>query len=163
MKGRSENFNSNESNRNEDSRENKELFSEYTTPRKLVVKSWRIGVMYRLYQLIAIPYALLYVAWSGGHQETDTILSSVTTKVKASLITNTTELGEQVWDVADYIIPAQEDGSFFLMTNMVITPNQTQSTCPEYPTPKTICTSDMNCTKGFKDHQGTVRLNLYTK
>ncbi|XP_052406623.1 P2X purinoceptor 4 isoform X2 [Carassius gibelio] len=108
----------------------KNFFSEYTTPQKLVVKSSKIGVLYRLYQLTAIPYALWYVALIGGHQETDTILSSVTTKVKGIALTNTTELGEQIWDVADYIIPAQ------------------------YPTPKSICTSDMNCTKGFKDLQG---------
>lgn len=42
-----------------------------------------------------------------GYQDTDTVLSSVTTKVKGIALTNTTELGERVWDVADYIIPPQ--------------------------------------------------------
>ncbi|XDV31579.1 hypothetical protein PO909_002566 [Leuciscus waleckii] len=48
----------------------------------------------------------------------------------------------------------QEDNSFFMMTNMILTPNQTLSKCAEYPTLKSICTSDMNCTKGFKDARG---------
>lgn len=42
-----------------------------------------------------------------GYQDTDTVLSSVTTKVKGIALTNTTELGERIWDVADYIIPPQ--------------------------------------------------------
>ncbi|XP_067307608.1 P2X purinoceptor 4a-like isoform X2 [Pseudorasbora parva] len=129
-------------------------FFEYSTPRILVVKSRHIGVMHRLYQIIVILYILWYVILRRGHQDTDTVLSSVTTKVKGIALTNTTELGEQIWDVADYIIPPQEDGSFFLMTNMIITPNQTQSKCAEYPTLKSICTSDMNCTKGLTYAKG---------
>lgn len=42
-----------------------------------------------------------------GYQDTDTVLSSVTTKVKGIALTNTSELGERIWDVADYIIPPQ--------------------------------------------------------
>lgn len=42
-----------------------------------------------------------------GYQDTDTVLSSVSTKVKGIALTNTTELGERIWDVADYIIPPQ--------------------------------------------------------
>ncbi|RXN07823.1 P2X purinoceptor 4 [Labeo rohita] len=75
-------------------------------------------------------YLLWYVFLRQGHQDTDSVVSSVTTKVKGIALTNSSELGEQIWDVADYIIP------------------------PEYPTQKSVCTSDMNCTKGFKDVQG---------
>uniref|UniRef100_A0A672MCH7 P2X purinoceptor n=1 Tax=Sinocyclocheilus grahami TaxID=75366 RepID=A0A672MCH7_SINGR len=107
------------------------LFCEYSTPRILVVKSWKIGLIYRIYQYIVLVYILWYVAWRGGHQDTDTVVSSVTSKVKGIALTNTSGLGEQVWDVADYIVPPQEDDSFFLMTNMIITPNQTQSKCAE--------------------------------
>lgn len=42
-----------------------------------------------------------------GYQDTDTVLSSVTTKLKGIALTNTTELGEWIWDVADYVIPPQ--------------------------------------------------------
>lgn len=40
---------------------------------------------------------------------------------------------ERVWDEADYVVPPAENGAFFVMTNVVITPNQTRSTCPEDP------------------------------
>lgn len=36
----------------------------------------------------------------------------------------------------------QEKDEFFVMTNMIITPNQTQGTCPEDPK-----FGDVNCTK----------------
>lgn len=43
-----------------------------------------------------------------GYQDVDTsIQSSVITKLKGVAFTNTTELGERLWDVADYVIPPQ--------------------------------------------------------
>lgn len=43
-----------------------------------------------------------------GYQDFDTSLqSSVITKVKGVTFTNTSELGERLWDVADYVIPPQ--------------------------------------------------------
>lgn len=43
-----------------------------------------------------------------GYQDTDTSLqSSVITKLKGVAFTNTSELGERLWDVADYVIPPQ--------------------------------------------------------
>ena len=38
---------------------------------------------------------------------------------------------ERVWDESDYVIPPAENSAFFVMTNLVITPNQTIGTCPE--------------------------------
>ena len=38
---------------------------------------------------------------------------------------------ERVWDESDYVIPPAENSAFFVMTNVVITPNQTIGTCPE--------------------------------
>ncbi len=38
---------------------------------------------------------------------------------------------ERVWDEADYVVPPAENGAFFVMTNVVLTPNQTRGTCPE--------------------------------
>jgi hypothetical protein len=37
----------------------------------------------------------------------DSVVSSVTTKVKGVAVTNTSKLGFRIWDVADYVIPAQ--------------------------------------------------------
>ena len=40
----------------------------------------------------------------------------------------------------------QENGVFFVMTNMIITPNQTQGTCPEDPRFSGVnCTKDSDC------------------
>ena len=38
---------------------------------------------------------------------------------------------DRVWDEADYVVPPAENGAFFITTNVLITPNQTQSRCPE--------------------------------
>ena len=48
---------------------------------------------------------------------------------------------ERVWDVADMVVPPSENNAFFVMTNAIITPNQTRSTCPEDHTemPSVIC------------------------
>ena len=40
----------------------------------------------------------------------------------------------------------QENGAFFVMTNMIITPDQTQGTCPEDPGLSDVkCTQDSDC------------------
>lgn len=45
--------------------------------------------------------------WEKGYQEVDSVVSSVTTKAKGVTMTNTSKLGFRIWDVADYVIPAQ--------------------------------------------------------
>ena len=51
------------------------------------------------------------------------------------------ETYERIWDVADLVVPPSEANAFFVMTNAIITPNQTRSTCPEDHTeiPNVIC------------------------
>ena len=51
---------------------------------------------------------------------------------------------ERVWDEADYVIPPSETNAFFVMTNLVITPNQTRGKCPEDPLeiPQMICNNN---------------------
>ena len=46
-----------------------------------------------------------------------------------------------MWDVADFVIPPSENNAFFVLTNAVITPNQTRTVCPEDHTEMTdvIC------------------------
>ncbi len=48
---------------------------------------------------------------------------------------------ERVWDESDYVVPPSENNAFFVMTNVVLTPNQTRTFCPEDPTelPEVIC------------------------
>lgn len=57
---------------------------------------------------------------------------------------------ERVWDESDYVIPPSENNAFFVMTNVVMTPNQTRTTCPEDPTelPEVIC-GYRNRTSGY--------------
>lgn len=42
-----------------------------------------------------------------AYQETDSVISSVTTKVKGFAYTNTSYMEPRLWDVADYVIPPQ--------------------------------------------------------
>nr|XP_009665080.1 PREDICTED: P2X purinoceptor 4 [Struthio camelus australis] len=87
--------------------------------------------------------------WEKGYQETDSVVSSVTTKVKGVTLTNTSSLGTRIWDVADYVIPPQEENALFVMTNVILTLNQTQGHCPELPDDTTICTAKEDCAPGY--------------
>ena len=54
---------------------------------------------------------------------------------------------------------SQENGAFFVMTNMIISPNQTQGTCPEDPNEKdVICTKDSECLAGTPVQYGHGKL-----
>ncbi|XP_015417938.1 PREDICTED: P2X purinoceptor 5 isoform X3 [Myotis davidii] len=85
-----------------------------------------------------------------SYQDTDTSLqSSIITKVKGVIFTNTSELGERLWDVADYVIPPQGENVFFVITNLVVTPNQRQKTCAENESiPDAVCSEDSDCPPG---------------
>lgn len=83
------------------------------------------------------------LVYKKGYQETCPVESVVVTKVKGQVYTNVTveelgvpnhpELYIRVWDPSDYVVPSDglEEGGFFIMTNVVITPNQTRGVCPE--------------------------------
>ncbi|KAL8180134.1 UNVERIFIED_CONTAM: P2X purinoceptor 4 [Gekko kuhli] len=123
---------------------------EYDTPRIVLIKSRKVGLMNRLVQLAILAYVIGWVfVWEKGYQETDSVVSSVTTKVKGLAVTNTSMLGLRVWDVADYVIPPQGENAVFVMTNLIITLNQTQGRCAEFPDKMTACSSDKNCTAGY--------------
>ncbi|KAK3524604.1 hypothetical protein QTP70_029910, partial [Hemibagrus guttatus] len=127
-----------------------QCFFDYSTPKILVIRSKKVGAINRLAQALVIAYIVGYVCvLKKGYQDTDTVISSVTTKVKGLALTNTTDLGLRVWDEADYIVPPQvvhcskkekEENSFFVLTNLNITPNQTQSQCAEQDVAKGVQT-----------------------
>ncbi|KAF6082322.1 purinergic receptor P2X 4 [Phyllostomus discolor] len=122
---------------------------EYDTPRIVLIRSRKVGLMNRTVQLLILAYVIGWVfVWEKGYQEVDSVVSSITTKAKGVTVTNTSKLGFRIWDVADYVIPAQEENSLFVMTNMIITVNQTQGFCPEVPDKTTVCTTDADCTAG---------------
>ena len=65
---------------------------------------------------------------------------------------------ERIWDEADYVIPPSENNAFFVMTNVIITPNQTRDKCPEdhFENPKIICNNDKNSTTATTTTKTTI-------
>ena len=82
--------------------------------------------------------------------------SRLTEAAKLRLPAEYIDIYERVWDESDYVIPPSENNAFFVMTNVVLTPNQTRTTCPEDPgeLPDVICgyknnaTGEVNITQG---------------
>ncbi|KAM9596569.1 P2X purinoceptor 5 isoform 1-T1 [Trichechus inunguis] len=106
---------------------------DYKTEKYVIAKNKKVGLLYRLLQLSILLYLVVWVFMvKKGYQDIDTSLqSAVITKVKGVAFTNTSELGERLWDVADYVIPPQGESVFVVMTNLIVTPNQRQDTCAE--------------------------------
>ncbi|KAF0039759.1 hypothetical protein F2P81_007994 [Scophthalmus maximus] len=103
-------------------------FFTYETTKSVVVKSWSVGIINRIVQLLIITY---FVGWvfihEKAYQTIDTgIESSVMTKVKGFGYQNNISM-----DVADYVYPPQGAGVFCIMTKLIITENQFQGKCPE--------------------------------
>ncbi|XP_071338131.1 P2X purinoceptor 4b [Trachinotus anak] len=129
---------------------------DYETPKTLVIPSIKLGCAFRFTQFLVVLYVVGYVCVvQKAYQDTDSVISSVTTKVKGFALTNTSGMDPQLWDVADYVIPPQGGHSFFVMTNMVVTPEQIQSRCPEFPSPSTTCVDDCDCIEGHSDPRGS--------
>jgi P2X purinoceptor 4 len=132
---------------------------EYETPKVVHISNKTVGFINRSIQLIVVAYIALYVIWwEKGYQEFDAAVSASTTKLKGISLTNFSDLnisihggfdGLRLWDVADYVVPPQENDAFFLTTNIVITPQQKQGKCPEDPTVyQAQCTDDSQCQFG---------------
>uniref|UniRef100_A0AAQ5Y0B7 P2X purinoceptor n=1 Tax=Amphiprion ocellaris TaxID=80972 RepID=A0AAQ5Y0B7_AMPOC len=124
-----------------------DFFFEYETPRQVLVRNRRVGVVCRLIQLGVLAYIIGWVfIYEKGYQSTDTAVSSVFTKMKGVGYTNVSG-SERVWDVADYVFPPQGDSSFVVMTNYIITEGQKMGKCPELKG-KHNCNSDSDCEGG---------------
>ncbi|XP_057295438.1 P2X purinoceptor 4-like [Hydractinia symbiolongicarpus] len=125
----------------------------YETVKIVDIKNKKVGALYRFIQLVILAYIIGYViVYKKGYQEVSDCISSVSTKLKGTAYVDFKDFysplfqGIQVYDPADYVIPAQENNAFFVMTNMIITPNQTQSKCPEDPKFKdNLCTTKDDC------------------
>ncbi|GAB5580627.1 P2X purinoceptor 5 isoform X1 [Prionailurus iriomotensis] len=127
---------------------------DYKTEKYVIAKNKKVGLLYRLLQVSILTYLVVSLGWvflvKKGYQDTDTSLqSSIITKVKGVTFTNTSELGERLWDVADYVIPPQGENVFFVITNLIVTPNQQQKTCAESESiPDALCYRDSDCPPG---------------
>ncbi|XP_022045278.1 P2X purinoceptor 3a [Acanthochromis polyacanthus] len=126
-------------------------FFTYETTKSVVVKSWSVGIINRIVQLLIITY---FVGWvfihEKAYQVTDTgIESSVMTKVKGFGYHN-----NRVMDVADYVFPPQGAGIFCIMTKLIITEDQFQGRCAETGS-RFSCETDEDCYK----HLGSILSN----
>uniref|UniRef100_A0A8C8FJR6 P2X purinoceptor n=1 Tax=Oncorhynchus tshawytscha TaxID=74940 RepID=A0A8C8FJR6_ONCTS len=106
-------------------------FFTYETTKSVVVKSWTIGIINRVVQLLIITY---FIGWVFVHEKAyqirDTAIeSSVMTKVKGFGLYN-----NRVMDVAEYVTPSQ------------VTHKHTQTSVLESEM-KYKCTHDNNCTR----------------
>ncbi|CAB3990047.1 P2X purinoceptor 4-like [Paramuricea clavata] len=136
---------------------------EYNTSKIVHINSKKVGFVNRLIQLLIIGYVIGYaIIYKKGYQKFDVGLSSVTTKVKGVVQTNLSinypirvenkttwgvfNQGPRTWDSADYVTPAEEYEAVFVMTNMILTPEQKQGKCPEdYAVREAMCTNDSDC------------------
>uniref|UniRef100_A0A8D0GNT4 P2X purinoceptor n=1 Tax=Sphenodon punctatus TaxID=8508 RepID=A0A8D0GNT4_SPHPU len=127
---------------------------EYDTPRMVLVRNKKVGLTFRLIQLVVLGYVIGWVfLYQKGYQSTDGIISSISVKLKGFTLTNTSGMGPHIWDVADYVFPPQGDSSFVVMTNFIITNGQQQGTCPELPEAG-LCQDNSNCIEGKFSRQG---------
>ncbi|XP_009641449.1 P2X purinoceptor 7 [Egretta garzetta] len=123
-----------------------EWLTQYDSPKYIRIQSVKTGfVKCIFYATFALSIFSIVIAYR-LYQETDEVNSSVRTSVKGVAYTN-----DRIWDTAEYTIPMQAINSFFVMTNIIKTESQTEETCPEYPFPKAICSSDKSCEKGSVD------------
>nr|XP_055034249.1 P2X purinoceptor 3a [Misgurnus anguillicaudatus] len=116
-------------------------FFVYETTKSVVVKSWSVGTINRVVQLLIILY---FVCWvflhEKAYQNRDTAIeSAVMTKVKGL-----GTLNNHVMDVADYVSPPQGSSAFSIITKLIITDNQMQGLCPEIDE-KFSCETDVDC------------------
>ncbi|XP_034872863.1 P2X purinoceptor 7 [Mirounga angustirostris] len=136
----------------------KDVF-QYETNKVLQIQSMNYGTIKWVFHVLVFSYIGFALISDKRYQKKEPLISSVHTKVKgiAEVKVEILENGMKkmvsgVFDTADYTFPLQGN-SFFVMTNFLKTEGQQQGLCPDFPTRRTICSSDRGCKKGRMDPQ----------
>uniref|UniRef100_A0A5F9D2X2 P2X purinoceptor n=1 Tax=Oryctolagus cuniculus TaxID=9986 RepID=A0A5F9D2X2_RABIT len=132
---------------------------QYETNKVARIQSVNYGTIKWVLHVIVFSYVSFALVSDKLYQRKEPVISSVHTKVKGIaevkevLVENGVkkEVGS-IFDTADYTFPLQRN-SFFVMTNFLKTEGQERRLCPEYPTRRTLCSSDRGCRKGWMDPQ----------
>ncbi|XP_040899193.1 P2X purinoceptor 7 [Toxotes jaculatrix] len=126
---------------------------QYETNKLVRIQSVRLGSLKWSLNGAILLFICIMMLWNRKYQEFDLVVSSVTTKVKGVAQTQLPGVGDVVWDVVDYSGPSQDKNSFFVVTNVIVTKNQTQGKCAEVPHNGRLCRTDKDCEKGAWDQQ----------
>lgn len=126
---------------------------QYETNKLVRIQSVRLGSLKWALNGTILMFICVMLVWNRNYQEFESVVSSVTSKVKGVSQVNLPGLGAVVWDVVDYSGPSQDKNSFYVVTNVIVTKNQTQGSCPEVPFRGRVCRSDADCEKGLWEKQ----------
>ncbi|XP_026096206.1 P2X purinoceptor 2 [Carassius auratus] len=127
-------------------------FWDYETPKMMVVKDRKLGVIYRAVQFMVITYFIWHVFISQkAYQETETRPeSSVYTEMRGVAL-----LEDSIQDTTEYARPSEGGDVISTILRKEVTHDQTQGTCAEhYSVANANCTQDSDCTKGEIDFDG---------
>ncbi|XP_076845909.1 P2X purinoceptor 2 [Brachyhypopomus gauderio] len=127
-------------------------FWDYETPKIMVVKNRRLGVIYRAVQLLVITYFIWYVFISQkAYQDTETRPeSSIYTEMRGVGV-----LGNTVQDTTEYVTPPEGGDVISTILRRDVTYDQRQGMCAEhYSVPNANCTTDADCVEGELDFDG---------
>uniref|UniRef100_A0A8C7PVJ6 P2X purinoceptor n=1 Tax=Oncorhynchus mykiss TaxID=8022 RepID=A0A8C7PVJ6_ONCMY len=119
-------------------------FWDYETPKVMVVKNKKLGVIYRGVQFLVITYFIWYVFISQkAYQDSETRPeSSVYTKMKGTALQ-----GDHILDMVEYVRPSEGGDVISTILRREVTHNQRQGTCAEHFTvPSANCSKDADCT-----------------
>ncbi|XP_026101015.1 P2X purinoceptor 2-like [Carassius auratus] len=127
-------------------------FWDYETPKVMVVKDKKLGVIYRAVQLLILTYFVWHVfIRQKAYQETETRPeSSVHTEMRGVAM-----LGDSVQDTTEYVRPSEGFDVISTILRREVTHDQTQGMCAEhYSVADANCTKDSDCTQGDVDFDG---------
>lgn len=69
----------------------------------MLVTCWLLHDIVFCYYVVSIYFYSYVIVYQKGYQDTDLVVSSVTTKMKGTAMAS----DDQLWDVADYVVPPE--------------------------------------------------------